>query len=69
MPFINKGIGFVDLHSVFKDNSVIPSVSNYFGNSETPIICYKNNKPIWSTMFGFSRIVNDLEIDSGAPAS
>ena len=37
ISFINKGI---DLHSIFKDNSVISSIPNYFNNSETPIVCY-----------------------------
>ena len=38
IPFINKGIEIIDLHSIFKDNSVISSIPNYFYNSETPII-------------------------------
>ena len=38
IPFINKGIEFIDLHSIFKDNLVISSSPNYFNNSETPII-------------------------------
>ena len=29
IPFINKGIEFIDLHSIFKDNSVISSIPNY----------------------------------------
>ena len=53
----------------FKDNSVISSIPNYFNNSETPIICYKYNKPIRSTIFNFNKIVNDLDIDSNTPAS
>ena len=52
-----------------KDNSVISSIPNYFNNSETPIICYKYNKPIRSTIFNFNKIVNDLDIDSNTPAS
>ena len=64
-----KGIEFIDLHSIFKDNSVISSIPNYFNNSETPIICYKYNKPIRSTIFNFNKIVNDLDIDSNTPAS
>ena len=40
-----------------------------FNNSETPIICYKYNKPIRSTIFNFNKIVNDLDIDSNTPAS
>ena len=59
IPFINKCIEFIDLHSIFKDNSVISSIPNYFNNSETPIICYKYNKPIRSTIFNFNKIVND----------
>ena len=69
IPFINKGIEFIDLHSIFKDNSVISSIPNYFNNSETPIICYKYNKPIRSTIFNFNKIVNDLDIDSNTPVS
>ena len=57
------------LHSIFKDNSVISSIPNYFNNSETPIISFKYNKPIRSTIFNFNKIVNDLDIDSNTPAS
>ena len=32
---------FIDLHSIFKDSSVISSIINYFNNLETPNICYK----------------------------
>ena len=44
---------FIDLHSIFKDNLVISSISNYFNNTETPIICYKYNKPIRPAIFNF----------------
>ena len=69
IPFINKGIEFIDLHSIFTDNSVISSIPNYFNNSETPIICYKYNEPIRSTIFNFNKILNDLDINSNTPAS
>ena len=69
IPSINKGIEFIDLHSIFKDNLVISSIPNYFNNSETPIICYKYNKPIRSTIFNFNKSVNDTDIDSNNPAS
>ena len=68
-PFINNGTELIDLHSIFKDNLAISSIPNYFNNSETPIICYKYNKPIRSTIFNFNKIVNDIDIDSIAPAS
>ena len=48
---------------------MISSIPNYLNNSETPIICYKYNKPIRSTKFNFNKIVNDLDIDSNTPAS
>ena len=69
IPFIDKGIEFIYLHSIFKDNSLILSTPNYFNNSKTPIICYKHNKPIRSTIFNFNKIVNNLDINSNTPAS
>ena len=63
IPFINKGIKFINLHSIFKDNSVISSIPNYFNNSETPIICYRYTKPIRSTIFNFNKIVNERRSD------
>ena len=48
---------------------MISSIPNHFNNSATPIICYKYNKPIRSTIFIFNKIVNDLDIDSITPAS
>ena len=67
--FINKGTESIDLHSIFKGNLVISSIPNYFNNSETPIICYKYNKPIRSTIFNFNKIVTDLNIASNTPDS
>ena len=69
IPFINKGIEFIDLHSIVKDNLVISSIPNYFNNSETLMICYKYNKPIRFTIFNFNKIVNEIDIDFNTPAS
>ena len=46
ISFINKGIDFIDLPSIFQDDSVTSSIPDYFQNSELSIICYKYNKPI-----------------------
>ena len=67
IPFINKGMEFIDLHS--KEYSVISSIPNYWNNSETPIICYKYNKPIRLTVFNFNKIVTDMKIDSNTSNS
>ena len=50
IQFVNKGIEFINLPSIFKDKSVISSIPTYFENKESPIICYKYNKPICSTV-------------------
>ena len=67
IPFIDKGMEFIDLHSILKDYLVISSIPNYFNNSEAPIVCYKYNKPIRSTLFNLNKIVNDTNIDSTTP--
>ena len=61
IPFINKGIEFIDLPSIFRDNNAIPS---YFENTESPIICYKYNKPIRNTILYFNKLVSDLDIET-----
>ena len=69
IPFINKGIEFIDLPSIFKDRSVTWSIPAYFQNSEPPIICYKCNKPIRNTVFNFNKLVSDLDIHANVPES
>ena len=48
---------------------MILSISNYLNNSETPIIRYKYNKPIRSTIFNFNKIVADIDVYSNTPDS
>ena len=67
ISFINKGTDSIDLHSIFKDNLVSSSIPNYLNNSETLIICYKNNKPTRSTICNFNKIVTDIDIESNTP--
>ena len=69
IPFINKGMDFIDLPSIFQDKSVTSSIPDYFQNSEPPIICCKYNKPIRHTIFNFNKIVSDLDIHANTPSS
>ena len=69
IPFINKGIEFIDLPSIFKDTSVTSSIPTYFQNSEPPIIWYKYNKPIINPVFSFNKLVSDLDIHANTPES
>ena len=55
IQFVNKGIEFINLPSIFKDKSVSSSIPTYFENKESPIICYKYNKPIRSTVFNYNK--------------
>ena len=58
IPFINKGIEFIDLPSIFRDNNVISVIPSYFENTKSPIICYKYNKPIRNTIVKIVKILN-----------
>ena len=62
IPFINKGIEFIDLPSILIDNSVISSIPTYFENTESPMICYiyvRNS----------NKLVSDLDIETSSPDS
>ena len=60
---------FVGLHGVFRDSSVVSSIPNCFSGSEAPVVCCGCGRPVGSDVFGFGGVVNDLDLDSGAPAS
>ena len=69
IPFINKGMDFIDLPSIFRDKSVQSSIPNYFKNYEVPIICYKYNKPIRGAIFNFNKLVSEFDIETCTPDS
>ena len=52
-----------------KDKSVISSSPTYFENKESPIICYKYNKLIRSTVFNYNKLVTELDIENSIPDS
>mgnify|MGYP000152960958 CR=1 FL=1 len=43
IPFINKGIDFIDLQSIFRDKNIIDSIPKYFKNTENPL--QRNHRP------------------------
>ena len=67
IPLINKEIDCIDLPSILKDRSVISSIPDYLKNKEPPIICYKYNKPIRSTIFNINKLVSDLDSHTNTP--
>ena len=60
IPFTNKDIDFIDLPSIFRDNTVESSIPDDFENKEPPFICYRYNKPIRTTIFNFNKSVANL---------
>ena len=69
IPFINKGIEFIDLPSIFRDNNVISAIPSYFENTEYSIIYYRYNKPIRNIILNFNTLVSDLDIETSSPDS
>ena len=69
IQFVNKGIEFINLPSIFKDKSVISSIPTCFENTEPPFICYKYNKPIRSTVFNYNKLVTEFDIENSIPDS
>ena len=63
IQFVNKGIEYINLLSIFKNKSVISSIPTYFENKESPIICYKYNKRIRCTVFNYNKFVTELDIE------
>ena len=57
------------LPSIFRDNSVTSSIPTYFENTESPMICYKYNKPNRNTILNFNKLVSDLDIETRSPDS
>ena len=69
IPFINKGIEFIDLSSIFRGNNVVSAIPSYFENTEPPVICYKCNRPIRNTILNFNKLVSDLYSETSSPNS
>ena len=67
ISFINKGMDFINLSSIFRDNSVISSIPTYFQNTGTPVICHKFNNSVRSIIFNLNKLVSGVDIDTNTP--
>ena len=67
IQFVNKRIEFINLPRIFKDKSVFSSIPTSFENKESPMICYKYNKPIHSAVFNLTKLVTELDIENSIP--
>ena len=50
IQFVNKEIELINLSSIFNDQYIISSNPSYFENKQSPLICYKHNKPNHCTL-------------------
>ena len=48
---------------------VIFSISTYFENKKSTIVCYKYNKSIPSTVFNYNKLATELDIENSIPDS
>ena len=67
ISYLNKGIDFIDLPSIFKDKRIVDKVPKYFKTLEPPMICYKYKKSTRGLIFNYSKIVSDLDIEETRP--
>lgn len=67
--FINKGIDFINLQSIFQNKNITKAIPSYFKNLEPPMICYKYKKPVRTFIFNYNKIVSDLNIHDNTPSN
>ena len=53
----------------FDDKSVIFSIHAYFENKESPVICYKYNKPKSNSVINYIRLVTELDVENSIAES
>ena len=69
IPFINKGMEFIDLHSIFKDNSVISFIPNYLIFQKIQSIALNITNQLGILYFTLIKSVTDINIESNTPDS
>ncbi|XP_060588392.1 uncharacterized protein LOC132743833 isoform X2 [Ruditapes philippinarum] len=62
VTFLNKGIDFIDLPSIFRDKRFTDAIPKYFKTSEIPIICCKFKTLVRNIIFNYNKIVFHLEL-------
>ena len=69
IPFINKGIGFIDLPGMFRNNNVVSAMPSYFENTESPIVCCRCSRPVRGAVLNVNMLVSDLDLETSSPDS
>lgn len=69
LKYINRGIDFINLSSIFNDSSVYSLIPPYFDNIEQPIISYSYKKPSRNLIFNYTSITTDVNIENNVPST
>ena len=71
IPFIKKAIDFIDLPSIFRDNTVESPIPDYFENKEPPLVLFVINIiNLLEVQYSISKkLVANLDIDTKTPDS
>ena len=62
----SKNKVWIYLPSIFSDNTVVSSITSYFENTESPIVCHKYNTPICYTILKFNKLISHLFIETSS---
>lgn len=69
IKYINRGIDFINLSSIFNDSSVQRSIPPYFDNTEPPIISYSYKKSSRNLIFNYTSTTSDADIENNTPST
>ena len=69
IKYINRGIDFINLSSIFNDSSVQSLIPPYFDNTEPPIISYSYKKSSRNLIFNYTSTTSDADIENNTPST
>ena len=69
LTYINRGLDFINISSIFMDPTIKELIPPYFTNTEPPIISYKYKKPTRNIIFNYTSITTDEDLHSNIPIS
>ena len=64
LPFIDKGLDFINLSGILRSKEVVSKIPIYFQNKEPPVIGYRYNKGIANKLFNYKQSLTQDSIKS-----
>ena len=69
LTYINRGLDFINISSIFQDPNIKDLIPPYFSNTEPPIVSYKYKKPTRNIIFNYTSATTDEDLDRNVPLS